>query len=221
MKGLMWCLQVKHTLWYADICSNINQGQKCSAWLICQFSPDPDLWQSNVEVSPGCDLIMPDVKSLPDIYSLPLSSCCRLHQVSKYPLCLNVLIYLFILAPSLHVIPAISSCSICSHNVGARVVHRCWLAPSGSKAVKIMATERRGQSIRARSVGRSGFCASSDTEPWELCFPVSSDRWGKNMHVLLEGRRLMNSDSYNVKVLTDWKYFMRRLYFKLQLKICG
>lgn len=66
-------------------------------------------------------------------------------------------IYLFIFAPSLHVIPPVSSCSICSHNVGARVVHQCWLAPSGNKAVKIMATERRSQSIRpelARLVDR-------------------------------------------------------------------
>lgn len=180
-------------------------------FMTVQCGSIPRMWSNNA----WCQVIAWYLFS-PFVIMLSFAPGQQVPSVSKC-------IYLFIFAPSLHVIPPVSSCSICSHNVGARVVHQCWLAPSGNKAVKIMATERRGQSIRAgaRSVGQSGFSASSDTESWQLCFPVSSDCSGGNMHALIDGWRLMNSDSYNVKVLTDWKSFMRRLYFTLQLKICG
>lgn len=61
---------------------------------------------------------------------------------------------------SLHVISPISSRSICSHKreVWGCFVCQCWPAPSGNKTLKIMATGRDIQSIRAMacSAGRWG-----------------------------------------------------------------
>lgn len=203
-EGLMWCSQVKNTLRYVDVCYNKNRGQKCSLWLnmpvftrfrfmTVQCGSIPGMWPNNA----WCQVVAWYLFS-PFAIMLSFAPGQQVPSVSKR-------IYLFIFAPSLRVIPPVSSCSICSHNVGARAVHQRWLAPSGNKAVKIMATERRGQSIRAgaRSVGRSGFSATFDAESRELCFSVSSDRWGGKTACVTRGLKVNEFTLIKRKII-DW-----------------